>query len=140
VHDVFSISSKERSANFASDLGAIGLTISGFILTLITILLTLKSSQLLQERPLTNASNPFQIFLASALYMKSIHILEHGVLSLVFISLILYTSKLILQESELCYIYYIDIVDLIIILSTFLRCFYVISLIMKMQQTPQEQV
>lgn len=123
-----------KSEGFASDLGAIGLTVSGFILTLITILLTLKSGQILSNEELKNTSSPFRIFLASPMYNRSVDILKYGVLSLVSISLLLYTLKLTLSSEYIGYIFYFNILGLVMILMTFLRCFYVIGLIMKMQQ------
>jgi len=45
------------------DIGAIGLTVSGFILTLVTILITFKSGEILSDNRLDNGSNPFKIFL-----------------------------------------------------------------------------
>ena len=38
--DYLELPNSEKSSDFASDIGAIGLTISGFILTIITILIT----------------------------------------------------------------------------------------------------
>jgi hypothetical protein len=133
-YNFFQLPCSSKSSDFASDLGAIGLTVSGFILTLITILLTLKSGQLLTEEKLTNNSSPFKIFLSSKLYNRSVNILKHGVLSLVLISILLYILKLTLPSDFLLYIFYINILGLVIILATFLRCFYVIDLILKMQQ------
>lgn len=121
------------SADFSSDIGAIGLTVAGFVLTLITILLTLKSGQLLSNDELTEESNPFKIFLSSKLYNKAITILKKGVFSLVFISMLLYILKIGLNILVQDYIFYFNLVGLIIILSTFLRCFYVLTLILKMQ-------
>ncbi len=128
------IPSGKFSSDFASDIGAIGLTISGFILTLITILISFKSSQLLSEEKLKNDSNPFKIFLASNLYKNSIRILQHGVISLIVISFLIYLSKLIFTLKLSEYIFYLNIIGLIIILSTFLRCYYVLGLILKMQK------
>ena len=90
----------EKSASLSSDLGAIGLTISGFVLTLSTILITLKTNQILNNKELTNNSSPFEIFLSSPLYLKSIEILKHAVLSLVISSIALYLFKIILPSSK----------------------------------------
>lgn len=132
-YEIIEFPSGKLSVEFSSDIGAVGLTISGFVLTLITILLTLKSGQLLSNEELTEKSSPFKIFLASKMYSKSIRVLKKGVFSLVFISMLLYILRLglnlIIQE----YIFFINLIGLVIILSTFLRCFYVLSLILKMQ-------
>ncbi|SDX38258.1 hypothetical protein [Flavobacterium degerlachei] len=126
--------SGEFNFDFASDIGAIGLTISGFILTLITILISFKSSQILSDEKLKNDSSPFKIFLSSKLYKRAIEILQKGVISLIIISFLIYFSKLILPKEESSYMFFLNITGLIIILTTFLRCYYVLGLILKMQK------
>lgn len=126
-----------RSEEMATDLGTIGLTISGFILTLSTILMTLKSSQILNKKDLSNKNTAFEIFLSSPMYSKSIEILKHAVVSLVISSLLLYLYKSTISDDYMEYIYYFNIIVIIIILTTFLRCFYVINLILKMQSEEQ---
>lgn len=131
--DIINIPEKKFSYEFASDIGAIGLTISGFILTLITILISFKSSQILGEEKLKNDSNTFKIFLASDLYKSSIKILQNGVISLIIISFVIFLTKLLYLDDISDYIFYLNIVGLVVILSTFLRCYYVLGLILKMQ-------
>lgn len=125
-------------SEFASDIGGVGLTISGFILTLITILMTLKSGQIISEEELKNSSSPFKIFLDSQLYIRSIDILKNGVLSLIFACFVIYLYKLFAFGFFPKYLFYLNIVGLIIIITTFLRCFYVLNLIMRMQKTKKE--
>jgi membrane-associated HD superfamily phosphohydrolase len=132
--EIISIPSGKFNFDFASDIGAIGLTVSGFILTLITILISFKSAQLSEEEKLKNNSNPFKIFLASNLYKSSVKILQKGVVSLIVISFLIFLSKLILINQSPDFIFYLNITGLIIILSTFLRCYYVLGLILKMQK------
>lgn len=115
------------------DIGAIGLTVSGFILTLVTILITFKSGEILSDNSLDNDSNPFKIFLGSALYKKSINILKYGVLSLVTISIAIFILKLFSGNISSKYILSANIVGIIIISTTFIRCFYVLNIILKMQ-------
>jgi hypothetical protein len=132
-YNLFKLPDSEKSSDFASDIGAIGLTISGFILTLITILISLKSGQVLLGEKLTNSSSPFKIFLASPLYVRSIDILKYGVFSLVLVSFAIFILKLALDVNHLKYIFYGNVLGLVIILMTFLRCFYVIGIIMQIQ-------
>ena len=119
-----------KSYDFSSDIGAIGLTISGFILTLVTILITLKSGQIISDEELKNDSSLFKIFLASNLYFKSLRILKNGVLSLIAICFLIYVLKLILTRSYYIILFYTNLVALLIIITTFLRCFYVLNLIL----------
>ena len=133
-YDYIEIPNIVFSNDFASDIGAIGLTFSGFILTLITILISFKSSQLSEPESLNNNSNAFKIFLASDLYSDSIKILQKGVISLIVISFIIFTAKLFFVNKTFNYLFFLNITGLIIILSTFFRCYYVLSLILRMQK------
>jgi hypothetical protein len=117
----------------SSDIGAIGLTISGFILTLLTIIITFRSGQILSNENLSNNSSPFRIFLASPLYKTSINILKYGVISLVSISFSILILKILIVHDYAELLFYINIIGLIIILMTFIRCFYILNLIIKMQ-------
>ena len=128
-----------RSLEFASDIGTVGLTVSGFILTLLTILLTLKSGQIITDEKLTNHSSPFKIFLESPMYEKSVDILRNGVLSLIIICFIIFFLKLVFSIDAVEIIHYLSIVGLIIIITTFLRCFYVLDMILKMQKKSKKE-
>uniref|UniRef100_UPI0032177FFD hypothetical protein n=1 Tax=uncultured Draconibacterium sp. TaxID=1573823 RepID=UPI0032177FFD len=132
--DKVEIPTYKISVDLASDIAAIGLTVSGFILTIVAILITLKSGQILSEEKLSNKSNAFKIFLASPLYGRSIDILKNGVISLIVISMILYFIKTGLNQSILKHIFYFNILGLLLIIGTFIRCFYVLGLIIKMQK------
>lgn len=123
-----------KSFDFSSDIGTVGLTVSGFILTLLTILMTLKSGQLVNEEELSQKSSPFKIFLASQLYMRSIEILRNGVLSLVTICFLIFFLKMLFQDQIKEDLFYINVIGLFIIITTFLRCFYVLNLILRMQK------
>lgn len=97
---LYCLPGSEKSASLASDIGAIGLTVSGFILTIIAILVTLKSGQLISGEKLSNESSPFKIFLSSPLYDKSIEILKSGVVSLIVVCIIIFLMKLILVHLQ----------------------------------------
>jgi hypothetical protein len=127
------------SLNFDSnsnDISTIGLTISGFILTLLSILLTLKSRSILSNE--NNYKNNFEVFLGSSLYTKSIKILKKGVIILIFISLISLTIGALMKNLYKDYGLYINIVCLIFISLTFLRCFHILNLIFDMQNKQAE--
>ncbi|WP_289039174.1 hypothetical protein [uncultured Zobellia sp.] len=130
--DLDIIKSNEKN-DLSIDIGAIGLTVSGFILTLVTILITFKSGEILSDNSLDNDSSPFKIFLGSKLYKKSINILKYGVLSLVSISIAIFILKMFSGSISSEYILSANIIGIIIISTTFIRCFYVLNIILKMQ-------
>lgn len=118
----------------SSDIGTVGLTVSGFILTLATILITFKSGQILSDENLDNQSSPFKIFLGSRLYKQSINVLKYGVLSLVAISILIFVLKIFSGNLNPKISLFANIVGLVIISTTFIRCFYVLNIILKMQE------
>lgn len=132
AYSSFVLPKKDSSLDFASDIGAIGLTISGFVLTMVTILISFKSSHILSESN-QSKDTPFSIFLKSNLYSKSIKILKNAVFALIIVSFTIYVAKLMIDEEYQKYIFYFNVTGLIVILTTFLRCFYILGLIMKMQ-------
>lgn len=117
----------------STNVGSVGLTISGFILTLLTILLTLKSNSIIKGENITSGSNAFQVFLASNLYKKSITILKNSVVILLFVSFITLAASVLTKTIYQQYGFYINTVCLLFILLTFLRCFYILNLIFEMQ-------
>tara|TARA_R110001606_G_scaffold312466_2_gene459183 strand:+ start:1381 stop:1893 length:513 start_codon:yes stop_codon:yes gene_type:complete len=120
--------------DLSSDIGTVGLTVSGFILTLATILITFKSGQLLSDENLDDYSSPFKIFLSSRLYRQAINILKFGVLSLVTISILIFVFKILSGNLNPRITLFANIVGLVIISTTFIRCFYVLNIILKMQE------
>lgn len=128
-HCIVKLDFDENSIN----VGSVGLTISGFILTLLTILLTLKSNSIIKSDSITSGSNAFQIFLASDLYKKSISILKNAVIILLSVSFISLASSVLAKSFYAEYGFYINTVCLLFILFTFLRCFHVLNLIFEMQ-------
>ncbi|WP_298313562.1 hypothetical protein [uncultured Aquimarina sp.] len=138
-YEVFYIDNSEKYVKIATDIGRTGLIVSGFILTMVTILLSLKSNQIIMDKELKNSSPAFLIFLASPLFKKSINILKYGIISLVTLSISLYVISLTVSKSFFKYMLYFDLVGLIIIFLTFLRCLYVLSLILKTQVVPKKE-
>jgi len=116
----------------SKEIAGIGITISGFILTILTILLTLKSNSIESKRK-KGESNSFKIFLASPLYSKSVIILKNGVLTLLIVSFITLGFSIFFERYYCEYGVYANIVCIIFILLVFLRSFYILNLIFKMQ-------
>ena len=117
---------------------SVGITISGFILTMLTILLTLKSNSIINEniKSIDNFNNNFKVFLASNLYSKAISILRDGVVFLLIVSFATLGISVVLQDVYLLIGIYLNTVCIISTLLVFLRSFYLVILIFKLQ-TPK---
>lgn len=116
-----------------SDLGSIGLTIGGFLLTISTILISFKINSLYDKSELKNNSNSFKIFISSPLYFKTVSLLNKSVIILVLLSLCNYLFKIAIPLHYNYLLFYLNICTTFIILTTFFRCLYVLNLIIKMQ-------
>ena len=116
----------------SKEIPLLGITISGFILTMLTILITLKSSNISSKKK-KQETNSFKIFLASALYSKAILILKNGVLTLLIVSFITLGFSVFFDNYYCEFGVYANIVCIIFILLVFLRSFYILNLIFKMQ-------
>lgn len=114
---------------------SIGITISGFVLTMLTILLTLKTNSIINknDHSTNDYKNNFSIFLASDLYTKAISVLRNGVVFLLIISFVTLGISVVVQDIYIKYGVYLNTICIISTLLVFLRSFYVLNLIFKMQ-------
>ncbi len=115
----------------SNDIATIGLTIAGFILTLLTILLTLKSNSILSKEK--NTTNAFEVFLTSNLYVRSVSVLKNGVVILLIVSFITLGMGTLTNDIYKELGLYINVICLLFIILTFLRCFVILNLIFDMQ-------
>lgn len=120
------------------EIALLGITISGFILTMLTILLSLKSNSIGSKKK-EKQTNSFKIFLASKLYSKSVLILRNGVLTLLIISFFTLGFSVFFNSYYCDFGSYANLVCIIFILLVFLRSFYILNLIFKMQSNEIEE-
>jgi hypothetical protein len=124
----------ERSLSMTSDLANVGLTSAGFILTLLTVLITFKSSSTINKNNYTEKDSLFDLFFASDLYFTTVRILKDCIKSLIFISVIGYALKLGLSKEQLKYVFFYNVIGLIIVALTLYRCLLILTKILKMQK------
>ena len=119
------------------EIALLGITISGFILTMLTILLSLKSNSITSKKK-EKETNSFKIFLASKLYSKSVLILRNGVLTLLSVSFFTLGFSVFFGSYYCDYGLYANVICIVFILLVFLRSFYILHLIFKMQNNEFE--
>ena len=129
----FGIPSNEIILSVISDLSNVSLTITGFILTLLTLLITFKSSLKLKIEDVTNDDSKFDIFFASELYFETNKHLKNAMKSLLFIAIIGYAIKLISISNEFI-IYFFSVIMLVVLILTLLRCLLILNLILNYQR------
>jgi len=124
---------KNYDRALCSDLGSIGLTIGGFLLTISTILISFKITSLYDKTELKNDSSTFKIFISSSLYFKTVKYINKAVIVLVLLALFNYLFKIVIPAEYNYLLFYLNICTTLILLTTFLRCLYVLNLIIRMQ-------
>lgn len=133
-NDYLCLPKSERSLSMTSDLSNIGLTCTGFILTLLTVLITFKSSSKVSKENYTNEDSLFEMFFASDLYFMTVKILKNCIKSLIFISVFGYSLKLGLKQEYLKFTFFYNVLGLTILALTLWRCLMILTKILKMQE------
>lgn len=131
---LFNLPIDERSLSMTSDLANVGLTSAGFILTLLTVLITFKSSSRINKNNYSEDDSLFELFFTSDLYFTTVRILKNCIKSLILISVIGYALKLGMPKEFLKYVFFYNVFGLIIIALTLYRCLLILTKILKMQK------
>ena len=129
----FSIPEVDVLISVISDLSNVALTISGFILTLLTLLITFKSSSKLSIKEVTSQITKFEIFFASDLYYVTNRHLKNSIKSLLFLAIIGYVIKLTTVTYNLI-IYFFSIALLVVLVLTIWRCLLILGLVLNFQK------
>lgn len=123
----------ERSLSITSDLSNVGLTLAGFILTLLTVLITFKSASKISKEQYSEDDSVFELFFASDLYFITVRILKNCIKSLIFISVFGYAVKLSLPQECFKFTFFYNIFALIILALSVWRCLLILSKILHLQ-------
>ena len=120
--------------SMASDLTTIALTLSGFILTLLTVLITFKSGSKVNKSSIAEQDSIFELFFATDLYFQTVKHLKNCIKSLITIAVIGFSLKLFLDECNHKYIYFFNVLGLIIIVLTIIRSLLILTKIINLQK------
>ena len=115
-----------------SDLGTISFTLCGFILTLLTVLISFKSTS--KKDVSVETDSLYEIFFSTSLYFETVRHLKNAIISLGVIGVIDYSLKLALDPKHRLYAYAFNIFTLLIIFLTLCRCLIILSKIIKIQR------
>lgn len=138
--DAISLPEKDLSISMTTDLATISLTFAGFILTLLTILITFKVGAKIPTDENQDLIPLFDIFFASPLYYQTTTLLKNAVKSLIVIAMVGFLLKLILRTNDLRYLFFYNISTIIIVTLTLWRNLTILSLILKVQKSPQKRL
>lgn len=120
--------------SITTDIANVGLTSTGFILTLLTVLITFKSSSRITKKNIDKAKSVFEVFFVSGLYFETVRHLKNCIKSLIFISILGFSLKLLLNPELKHLLYFYNIIGLIVLVMTLWRCLLILTKILEMQE------
>jgi len=122
----------QDSYSLAGDLTNITLTLSGFILTILTVLITFKDNTRTNEN--IDDSNVFNKFFNTKFYYETVRHLKNCIKSIVTVSAIGFFLKLFLLKELREYFFFFNSFGLIITILTIWRCLLILSKILSFQK------
>lgn len=117
-----------------SDLSTVSLTLAGFILTLLTVLISFKSSSKPRDEIKLLKDSIYEIFFASNLYFETVKHLKNAVLSLTILAIFGYSLKLLIGAQFISIIMIYIVFSLVIVFLTLWRCLFILSKIIEIQK------
>ena len=124
----------------SSDISNVSLTLAGFIMTLLTVLITYKMGTKV-ERNLEN-QNPrvLDVFFSSDLYSRTLQILKGCIGSLIFISILGFILKSILRGGHINYLFFSNILGIIIIVTSLGRSLFILTKVVGFQDNDLSEI
>jgi len=125
---------EEHIYSVVSDLATISLTMAGFVLTLLTVLISFKSTTKRSTESITENDTVFEIFFSTALYFDTVKHLKNSIISLTLIAVLGYILKLALNSQTFVILFVYDVIGITVVFLTLWRCLFILSKIIKIQQ------
>lgn len=125
----------DQSLSVLTDLTTISLTLAGFILTLLTVLITFKSGSKIQKLEVDSKEPIFDMFFATGLYFETVRHLKNCIKSLIFIGFIGFTLKLGLLTFISTEIFYLNVFSIVVIFLTTWRCLLILGTVLNLQKS-----
>lgn len=129
----------EDCISITTDVINISLTMSGFILTLLTVLITFKGGSRITKIEIDSEKTLFDLFFATGLYHETVRHLKNCIKSLIIVAIIGFTTKVFCPEIFKANIFYFNIFGFTIIMMTIFRCLLILEKIMDLQKENDEK-
>jgi hypothetical protein len=130
----FDLPSAETTLSTTTDLSTVSLTLAGFVLTLLTVLITFKTGARIPNGIQNNDVPLFDLFFSTNLYYQTIDLLKGCIKSLMFIAVLGFSLKLLIYPSFTKYIFFSNVTVLIIIVMTLWRSLLILTKIVNLQK------
>jgi hypothetical protein len=134
ARQMISIPKSEVSVSMTTDLATIALTLAGFVLTLLTVLITFKTGARIPNAEDNEDVPLFDLFFSTGLYYRTTSLLKGCIKSLLFVAILGFTLKLFLVGVLTQYIFFANVIGLIIIATTLWRSLLILTNIINLQK------
>ena len=115
-----------------SDISNTSFSSAGFILTILTVLITFKAGSQRKEK-IENYDSALDLFFQTSLYSTTTHLLKDCIKVLIVLGLVGYALKIVLPENLRIYIFFFIIFALFLLALTLMRCLLILSKVLALQ-------
>jgi len=130
----FQLPKSDKNLSLISDLSAISLTLAGFILTFLTVIVTFKTAAKKTEKPDNSDVTLFDLFFNTHLYYDTTRLLKGAIKSLVLMSVLGLILKMVLDDKYQNFIFYFNIFWVLVIFLTMWRNLLILTKIINLQK------
>ncbi len=124
---------KSDSYSLTGDITNIALTLVGFILTILTVLITFKDNS--NAKIISDEEPVFNKFFSTDYYYETVKHLKNCIKSIALIAALGFFFKLLLSNEFRIYLFYYNVFSLTIIMLTVLRCLLILEKILELQKS-----
>jgi hypothetical protein len=132
--DQIEIPKEESVFSISSDISNISFTSAGFIITLVTVLVTFKSNTNITKKNYSSSNTLFEMFYASDLYFETIRQFIKCIKSLILVSISCYFIKLFVSSNKTEILFLFCSAGIFVVTITLWRCLLILSKILKLQK------
>ena len=125
---------KSIDLSISTDISTVSLTLAGFVLTLLTVIITFKTAAKVPNEFNQADTTVFDRFFSSSYYGRTIELLKASIVMLVLVAVLGFVLKLSLRNEFVNYLFYSNCFGLLIVVTTLWRCLIILTNIVKLQQ------
>lgn len=133
LKDKLSLPEIQDSYALTGDLTNIALTLVGFILTILTVLITFKDNS--SDKVITEDEPTFTKFFSTGYYYETVRHLKNCIKSIIIIATFGFFFKLFLITDFRKYLFFYNVFGLIITILTISRCLLILGKVLELQKT-----
>ena len=130
------IPAQETLRSLTTDISTVSLTFAGFILTMLTVLISFKLGAKVPKGSNNEEVSLFDLFFSTRLYIDTINLLKGCIISLGTMSIVGFTLKLFLKDSDYIILFLFNTLQLTVVALTFARSLLILFKIVGLHKEP----